>query len=219
MKKFIKKAFKCAAKFNDNACVHRVKKVQKNHIDYMYNVVNEEIKELRDSETFEDELDACVDIFYFCLTIADALKLKNKVIDFINYSLIHEGKKWQNYSNNKQSLLNLICNALYKGTSHKDELIRYLSFYIIASNLLGSTIGSFKKAFEAVHVANMSKFVKDKDKAWDGGRSYLNKGKVTWFSVVKNEKELYFSHTGIGGWKRVLKPAGWVAPDLTHYTY
>ena len=222
MKKFIKKAFKCAAEFNSSACISRTNKVQKNHLEYMFDVTDEEIDELGHSINLEDKLDACLDLFYFCLTIADALKLDKKIHKYIAHSLSYEKDKWCKLNDDKVRLYQLVCRVstdqIQKGYPLDVQMIKYLSFYLIASNIMGSWFGSFRKAFKAVHKANMNKFVGSKNLAWEGGNDYLQKHKINAFSVIENIDGLYFARTKVSGWSRVLKPSGWVAPDLTYYT-
>jgi hypothetical protein len=215
----------------------------KNHTSIYNKCIQSEQVELQDAwmhPTFKrrdpiEMADALCDIYYFALSYV--CRLHNGVDGVLGvYTALLADRKGKAFflrkSENKLDFFS--CKPKFRPTTKaflidaERDLSRKAILTKIAEILLYSysaleTTSNADAVFNAVHTANMAKFTHNKQLALDAVEKYQKGTRYPHatisFDIDKQGKEYWYVYTMLDGYKRLLKPAKWKAPDIKQFIY
>lgn len=157
-----------------------------------------EYKAAKEANDKEEMLDAFLDICYFACNLANIFNLKKLCIDNAPEKIKPLNRVLGKISaKDKKGLVWLLTNAFYSAKQEAEK------------------IGDFDGSFKHVHQKNMEKYTTSGPDAVIGaGMAKENKGLEATYEKVK---DYYIVFAWVNGYKRILKPDGWTAPDLKPY--
>lgn len=179
--------------------------------------------------------DALCDIYYFALSYT--CRLQNGVDGLLDvYSKILKTKKGRQFSLkiSENSLDFWACPSKFRPKTKeylinaetdcsRKAILTKIAEVLFYSYLALETIADADGVFNAVHEANIAKFTYNKllaKEAVDKYRKGLRYPQATTsFDVDSTGQDYWYVYTMLDGYKRLLKPAKWKAPDIKKFIY